>query len=338
MLLFVFLNAGLLLTRVLRAADEGAEITIDTPTNGATVHGTNVKVRVSLGPDVSSARLSVDGGVDLPSTGTLEWNSTIAANGKHTLTVRGFQAGGTSPIGQASVSVDVQNSTHSTAAQPLGFFATLPPSATLPTGKQCAAMIAATPETVPANVPFNNTIPTAAQLSKYAANGYAFTYQDDYTQYARVTGNYIGSTDMIMRWAACKYGISEDVVRAQAWVESGWHQGGVGDLHIRRSRCVQGGILEIMEYHDRYARRRGGIVPEMLLPIVVGMADQGFLRVDDLAGNHAIDRLCGGLSLCGPALMYEWRIRQLLCERDTAAEHLRCGCGQLYSQSEHAKY
>jgi hypothetical protein len=261
-LLFVFLNAGLLLTRVLRAADEGAEITIDTPTNGATVHGTDVKVRVSLGPDVSSARLSVDGGVDLPSTGTFEWNSTIAANGKHTLTVRGFQAGGTSPIGQASVSVDVQNSTHSTAAQPLGFFATLPPSATLPTGKQCAAMIAATPETVPANVPFNNTIPTAAQLSKYAANGYTSTYQDDYTQYARVTGNYIGSTDMIMRWAACKYGISEDVVRAQAWVESGWHQGGVGDLHIRRSRCVQGGILEIMEHHDRYARRRGGICPK----------------------------------------------------------------------------
>jgi hypothetical protein len=244
-LLFVFLNAGLMLTRVLRAADEEAEVTIDTPTSGATVHGTDVNVRVSLGPDVSLARLSVDGGVDLPSTGTLEWDSTTAANGKHTLTVRVFQAGGTSPIGQASVSIEVQNSTHSTAAQPHGFFATLPPSATLPTGKQCAAMIAATPETAPANVPFNNNIPTAAQLSTYAANGYTSTYQDDYTQYARVRGDYTGSTDMIMRWAACKYGVSEDVVRAQAWVESGWHQGGVGDLHTRRARCVQGGFLKL---------------------------------------------------------------------------------------------
>jgi hypothetical protein len=244
-LLCAFLNAGLMLTRVLRAADEGPEVTIDIPTSGATVHGTEVDVRVSLGPDVSSARLSVDGGVDLPSTGTLEWNSTAAANGKHTLTVRVFQAGGTNPIGQASVSIDVQNSTPSTPAQAHGFFATLPPSATLPTGKQCAAMIAATPETAPANVPFNITIPTAAQLSTYAANGYTSTYQDDYTQYARVRGDYTGSTDMIMRWAACKYGISEDVVRAQAWVESGWHQGGVGDLHTKRARCVQGGFLKL---------------------------------------------------------------------------------------------
>jgi hypothetical protein len=56
-LLFAFLNAELMLTRVLRAADEGPEVTIDTPTSGATVHGTDVNVRVSLGPDVSSARL-----------------------------------------------------------------------------------------------------------------------------------------------------------------------------------------------------------------------------------------------------------------------------------------
>ena len=37
-----------------------------------------------------------------------------------------------------------------------------------------------------------------------------------------------------------------------------------------------------------------GILPEMLLPILVGMADQGLLRVDDLAGNHAVDN--SGLS------------------------------------------
>jgi hypothetical protein len=77
-------------------------------------------------------------------------------------------------------------------------------------------MIPATPENVSANTPFNQTMPTAAQLLAYAANGYTFDYRDDYTQYKRGDGQYTGSTDMTMRWAACKYGIDEDVVRAQA--------------------------------------------------------------------------------------------------------------------------
>jgi autotransporter family porin len=101
-------------------------------------------------------------------------------------------------------------------------------------------MIPATPETVSANTSFNQMLPTASQLSAYAANGYTSTYQDDYTQYARVDGQYSGSTDMIMRWAACKYGIDEDLVRAQAWVESGWQQGGAGDKRTVQSECVQG--------------------------------------------------------------------------------------------------
>ena len=99
-----------------------------------------------------------------------------------------------------------------------------------------------------------------------------------------------------------------------------------------------GRILEIVEYHDRYARRHGGIVPEVLLPIVVGMANQGLLRVDDLAGNHAIDRLCGGLSLCGPALMHEWRVRELFFEFGTTAEYVCRGYSQLYQQPGLAEY
>jgi autotransporter family porin len=115
----------------------------------------------------------------------------------------------------------------------------------LPTGKQCAASIAVTPETVAANTPFNHTMPNARQLSAYAANGYTATFQDDYSQYRRANGQYSGSTDMIMRWAACKYGISENVVRAQAWVESGWRQSAAGDLRARRSRCIQAGFSKL---------------------------------------------------------------------------------------------
>jgi autotransporter family porin len=106
-------------------------------------------------------------------------------------------------------------------------------------------MIPATAENAPANTPFNQTLPTAAQLSAYAANGYTSTFQDDYTQYKRVDGQYSGSTDMIMRWAACKYGIEEDVVRAQGWIESGWQQGGAGDKRTSQAQCIQGSFAAL---------------------------------------------------------------------------------------------
>ena len=46
----------------------------------------------------------------------------------------------------------------------------------------------------------------------------------------RVTGNFTGTTDEILQWAACKWGIDEDVVRAQAWQESRWRQDAAGDV------------------------------------------------------------------------------------------------------------
>ena len=38
--------------------------------------------------------------------------------------------------------------------------------------------------------------------------------------YGRVTGNFTGTTDEIIQWAACKWGIDEDIVRAQSVAES----------------------------------------------------------------------------------------------------------------------
>jgi hypothetical protein len=63
-------------------------------------------------------------------------------------------------------------------------------------------------------------VPSASQLASYAAGGYTHSFRDDYTQYQRVDVKYIGTTDMIMRWAACKYGLDDDIVRSQAQVES----------------------------------------------------------------------------------------------------------------------
>jgi hypothetical protein len=44
-----------------------------------------------------------------------------------------------------------------------------------------------------------------------------------------VTGNFTGTTDEILQWAACKWGIDEDIVRAQIAKESWWTMDAVGD-------------------------------------------------------------------------------------------------------------
>jgi hypothetical protein len=44
------------------------------------------------------------------------------------------------------------------------------------------------------------------------------------TDFSNVDGNYSGTTDDLIRITACKWGIDEDYIRAQAWIESGWHQ------------------------------------------------------------------------------------------------------------------
>jgi hypothetical protein len=46
---------------------------------------------------------------------------------------------------------------------------------------------------------------------------------------SKVTGNFTGTTDEIIQWAACKWGIDEDVIRAVAVTESDWRQVFSGD-------------------------------------------------------------------------------------------------------------
>jgi hypothetical protein len=139
-------------------------------------------------------------------------------------------------------------------------------------------------------------MPNAAQLAAYAANGYTFHYRDSYAQYQRVDGQYTGSTDMIMRWAACKYGIDEDVVRAQGCRKR------MAARQRRRQRYFAvglhpGQLHRLVEHYDQRARRLHGVVPELLLSVVVVMANESLLRVDGLAGDDAIDQLCRRPSL-----------------------------------------
>ena len=55
--------------------------------------------------------------------------------------------------------------------------------------------------------------------------------------YGRVDGDFVGTTDEIIQWAACKWGIDEDVARAQAAKESWWDMRTGGDRTFDQSAC-----------------------------------------------------------------------------------------------------
>jgi autotransporter family porin len=58
--------------------------------------------------------------------------------------------------------------------------------------------------------------------------------------YPRATGNFTGSTDDLIRWAACKWGMDEQVLRAQVAKESWWDQGALGDWTTNAAVCAPG--------------------------------------------------------------------------------------------------
>ncbi|MEO0495487.1 MAG: S-layer homology domain-containing protein, partial [Actinomycetota bacterium] len=93
-----------------------------------------------------------------------------------------------------------------------GGFETLPLGAQLPSGAECATRVRAAAETRPGNAGPN------------ATRGFA-----PHPTMPRVDGDFTGTTDEILQWAACKWGIDEDIVRAQTVKESYWHMGARGD-------------------------------------------------------------------------------------------------------------
>ena len=91
--------------------------------------------------------------------------------------------------------------------------------------------------------PVNQTKPNASQLAYYASDGYlSSTIDAPYTWMKLVDGQYTGTTEMIIRWAACKWGVDEDMIRAQATTEHGtwvqWNAG--GDQRDSINQCQAG--------------------------------------------------------------------------------------------------
>jgi len=74
----------------------------------------------------------------------------------------------------------------------------------------------------------------------------------------RINGKFTGTTDEILQWASCKWGIDTDVVRAMAIRESNWVQSQKGDYTSDASKCLPEdavpcptsfGILQV-KYYD----------------------------------------------------------------------------------------
>lgn len=106
-------------------------------------------------------------------------------------------------------------------------FPTLQPSAKLPSGTQCARQVrtSASPEIRPSNATYNDTVGHHVVPGLFP--------QGDAPQAQLlaplIDGDFTGTTQQILEWAACKWGIDQNIVFAQAAAESSWQQGHLGD-------------------------------------------------------------------------------------------------------------
>jgi autotransporter family porin len=132
------------------------------------------------------------------------------------------------------------------------YFHTLPPGAALPTDAQCAQWVRESPQ--PENKAANER---DNQITGQHVGAHFFSAGDSPQAEllaGRIDGNFTGTTAEILRWAACKWGIDQDVVFAQAAVESWWQQGTLGDWDSDASACPPG--------HQPGADGKGGQCPQ----------------------------------------------------------------------------
>ena len=98
-----------------------------------------------------------------------------------------------------------------------------PRSAVLSDGEAAARVTPSDHEPRPANHVPNRTVPSRRELA-------AFRRLAEAQGVGRhVTGRFAGTTDELIQWAAHKWGIDADLLRAQAMAESAWSQSKVGD-------------------------------------------------------------------------------------------------------------
>lgn len=117
-----------------------------------------------------------------------------------------------------------------------------PPGAVLPSEAQCAANIKHSSfEPRPQNAQANQSVPTPQQIAALTPWG-ASMGQNPLADSLRkqITGNFTGTTDEVLQWAACKWGIDPNIARAEAVIESSWDQSQRGDYTSDQTACPPG--------------------------------------------------------------------------------------------------
>src|SRR5258708_636346 len=139
--------------------------------------------------------------------------------------------------GPVDCATTARPSTAGRLSQASVYFHTLPPGAKLPSGAHCAKLVNSSPqpEDRSANKPYNSRKGRHVGAKFLAADG-----PRAQKLARRINGDFTGTTIDILRWAACKWGINQDIVFAQAAVESWWQQDTLGGWTTDASTCPPG--------------------------------------------------------------------------------------------------
>lgn len=114
-----------------------------------------------------------------------------------------------------------------------GEFRTLPPGSRLPSAANCAAAVRRSSwEPRPQNAVANRTKGSSGATIDGADAPFNARYA------SRIDGDFVGTTDEIIQWGACKWGFDEDLTRARAIQESYWQQSQLGDKTDSRAACA----------------------------------------------------------------------------------------------------
>ncbi|MGH3844786.1 MAG: hypothetical protein ACRDS0_25600 [Pseudonocardiaceae bacterium] len=119
-------------------------------------------------------------------------------------------------------------------------FGMLPVGAYLPSGQDCAARVQQDhhdqQEARPENAAANQFVPGRVSMPVWKD----FTAKANQQFVSRIDGHFTGTTEQILEWGACKWGLPADLLKAVATQESDWRQSTVSDESNNPQDCVAG--------------------------------------------------------------------------------------------------
>jgi hypothetical protein len=119
--------------------------------------------------------------------------------------------------------------------QPTGAYARLPDDAAA-----ARQVHRSTWEVRPENRRYNRVAPADLRLVPRDDSARAYDPRWNRFVIGRITGHYTGTTDEIFQWAAVKWGLPDNLLRAVAVQESGWRQSNSGDSAADPTSCPPG--------------------------------------------------------------------------------------------------